>query len=44
MRSRGLTLDEACKLQLRSYFQEITSFIPVSQDRWNLLEKLLKEN
>ena len=44
MRSRGLTLDEACKLQLRSYFQEIISCIPVSQDRWNLLEKLLKEN
>ena len=44
MRSRGLTLEEASKLQLSSYFQEIISFIPVSKDRWDLLDKLLKEN
>ena len=44
MRSRGLTLTEASKLQLSSYLQEIISFIPVSKDRWDLLEKLLKEN
>ena len=44
MRSRGLTLDEASKLQLSSYFQEIISCIPVSKDRWDLLDKLLKEN
>ena len=44
MRSRGLTLAEASKLQLSSYFQEIISCIPVSKDRWDLLDKLLKEN
>ena len=44
MRSRGLTLTEASKLQLSSYFQEIISFIPVSKSRWDLLDKLLKEN
>ena len=44
MRSRGLTLAEASKLQLGSYFQEIISSIPVSKDRWDLLDKLLKEN
>ena len=44
MRSRGLTLQEASKLQLSSYFQEIISCIPVSKDRWDLLDKLLKEN
>ena len=44
MRSRGLTLKEASKLQLSSYFQEIISFIPISKDRWDLLEKLLTEN
>ena len=44
MRSRGLTLEEASKLQLSSYFQEIISCIPVSKDRWDLLDKLLKEN
>ena len=44
MRSRGLTLEEASKLQLSSYYQEVISFIPVSKDRWDLLEKLLKEN
>ena len=44
MRSRGLTLEEASKLQLSSYFKEIISCIPVSQDRWDLLDKLLKEN
>ncbi len=43
MRSRGLTLEEASKLQLSSYFQEIISCIPVSKDRWDLLDKLLKE-
>jgi len=43
MRSRGLTLTEANKLQLSSYFQEIISFIPVSKERWDLLDKLLKE-
>ena len=42
MRSRGLTLEEASKLQLRSYYQEIISFIPISQDRWDLLALLLK--
>ena len=41
MRTRGITLLEASKLQLSSYFQEIISFIPVSKDRWDLLEKLL---
>ena len=44
MRSRGLTLTEASKLQLSSYFQEIISFIPVPKDRWDLLDKLLKDN
>ena len=44
MRTRGITLTEASKLQLSSYFQEIISFIPVSKDRWNLLDKLLNEN
>jgi len=44
MRSRGLTLEEASKLQLSSYFKEIISYIPVSKDRWDLLDKLLKEN
>ena len=44
MRSRGLTLAEASKLQLSSYYQEIISCIPISKYRWDLLEKLLKEN
>ena len=44
MRSRGLTLAEASKLQLSSYIQEIISCIPVSKDRWDLLDKLLKDN
>jgi Fe-S cluster assembly protein SufD len=44
MRSRGLTLAEASKLQLSSYIQEIISSIPISKDRWNLLDKILKEN
>ena len=44
MRSRGLTLTEASQLQLSSYFQEIIACIPVSKERWNLLDKLLKEN
>lgn len=44
MRSRGLTLAEASKLQLSSYFQDIISCIPISKDRWDLLDKLLKEN
>ena len=44
MRSRGLTITEASQLQLKSYFQEIISCIPISKDRWDLLEKLLKEN
>jgi len=44
MRSRGLTLKEASKLQLSSYFQEIISCIPVSKDRWDLLDILLEEN
>ena len=44
MRTRGITLTEASKLQLSSYFQEIISCIPVSKDRWDLLEKLLNEN
>ncbi len=43
MRSRGITLPEASKLQLSSYFQEIISFIPISKDRWDLLDKLLNE-
>ena len=44
MRTRGITLAEASILQLSSYFQEIISFIPVSKDRWDLLDKLLNEN
>ncbi|MDC3121726.1 SufD family Fe-S cluster assembly protein [Prochlorococcus sp. AH-716-J21] len=44
MRTRGITLAEASKLQLSSYFQEIISFIPVSKDRWDLLDKILNEN
>ncbi len=44
MRTRGITLPEASKLQLSSYFQEIISFIPVSKNRWDLLDKLLNEN
>ncbi len=44
MRTRGITLQKAFKLQLSSYFQEIISFIPVSKDRWDLLDKLLNEN
>ncbi len=44
MRSRGLTLAEASKLQLSSYIQEIISSIPFSKNRWNLLDKILKEN
>jgi len=44
MRTRGITLPEASKLQLSSYFQEIISFIPISKDRWDLLDKLLNEN
>ena len=44
MRSRGLTLKEASKLQLSSYYQEIISFIPLLKDRWDLLDQLLKEN
>ncbi len=44
MRTRGITLAEASKLQLSSYFQEIISFIPVSKDKWDLLDKLLNEN
>ncbi|MCR8539364.1 MAG: SufD family Fe-S cluster assembly protein [Prochlorococcus marinus CUG1439] len=44
MRTRGITLKEANKLQLSSFFKEIISFIPVSKDRWDLLDKLLNEN
>ena len=44
MRSRGLTLAEASKLQLGSFFKEIISFIPVPQGRWDLLNKLLKQD
>jgi len=44
MRSRGITLPEASKLQLSSYFQEIISFIPISKDKCDLLDKLLNEN
>ena len=43
MRSRGLTLEEASKLQLRSYYQEIISFLPISKERWDLLALLLKK-
>ena len=42
MRSRGLTLEEASKLQLRSYYQEIISFLPISKERWDILALLLK--
>ena len=42
MRSRGLTLEEASKLQLRSYYQEIISFLPISKERWDLLGLLLQ--
>ena len=42
MRSRGLTLAEASKLQLRSYYQEIISFLPISKERWDLLGLLLQ--
>ena len=41
MRSRGLTLEEASQLQLRSYYQEIISFLPISKERWDLLALLL---
>ena len=41
MRSRGLTLEQASKLQLRSYYQEIISFLPISKSRWDLLSLLL---
>ncbi len=44
MRSRGLTLAEASKLQLSSYFKEIIECIPISKDRWDLLDVLLQEN
>ncbi len=44
MRSRGLTLSEASKLQLSSYFQEIIACIPIPKNRWDLLDKLLTEN
>ena len=43
MRSRGLTLEEASKLQLRSYYQEIISFLPISKKRWDLLALLLND-
>ncbi len=43
MRSRGLTLAEASKLQLRSYYQEIISFLPISKKRWDLLALLLND-
>jgi len=43
MRSRGLTLEEASKLQLRSYYQEIISFLPIPKERWDLLTLLLKD-
>ncbi len=42
MRSRGLTLEQASKLQLRSYYQEIISFLPISQERWDLVSLLLQ--
>ncbi len=42
MRSRGLTLEEASKLQLRSYYEEIISFLPISKERWDLLSLLLE--
>jgi len=44
MRTRGITLTEASRLQLSSFFQEIISFIPISKDKWDLLDKLLNEN
>ena len=44
MQTRGSSLTEASKLQLSSFFQEKISFIPVSKDRWDLLDKLLNEN
>ena len=44
MRSRGLSLAEASKLQLGSFFKEIISFIPVPKGRWDLLKKLLKQD
>ena len=44
MRSRGLTLEEASKLQLKSYYQEIISFLPISEERWDLLNLLLKNH
>ena len=31
MRSRGLTQEESSKLQLQSYYQEIISFLPISE-------------
>ena len=43
MRSRGLTLEEASKLQLRSYYQEIISFLPISKERWDVLALLLNK-
>ncbi len=43
MRSRGLTLEESSKLQLKSYYQEIISFLPISVERWDLLDCLLGE-
>tara|TARA_Y100001968_G_C19418894_1_gene750593 strand:+ start:337 stop:1560 length:1224 start_codon:yes stop_codon:yes gene_type:complete len=43
MRSRGLTLEEASKLQLRSYYQEIISFLPISKERWDLLSLLIND-
>ena len=44
MRSRGLTLEEASKLQLKSYYQEIISFLPLSKARWDLLGLLLNNH
>ena len=44
MRSRGLALEEASKLQLKSYYQEVVSFLPVSKDRWDLIDYLLKDS
>ena len=42
MRSRGLTQEQASKLQLRSYYQEVISFLPISKERWDLLSLLLQ--
>ena len=42
MRSRGLTFEEASKLQLGSFIKEIISFIPIPKGKWDLLNKLLK--